>query len=134
MVALAGALVVVLLRPLPGTGTPVDVAQTTDEAEDVNPFWEASKYCDRLENYGGVVADGGSTLTFDMQGDDFGSGDGTVEALQCLLFELKVPDYVITMMDSTRALDGRQSAEWDGYEASWIYHPDSGLDVVFRRV
>ena len=35
---------------------------------------------------------------------------------------------------STRALDGRQSATWAQFEASWTYHPDDGLDVLVRQL
>lgn len=36
-------------------------------------------------------------------------------------------------MDSTRALDGMQTAEWDTFEAKWTYHPDDGLDVIITE-
>ncbi|WP_269142641.1 hypothetical protein [Georgenia yuyongxinii] len=35
-------------------------------------------------------------------------------------------------MTSTRALDGRQTAEWDGVVATWSFHPDDGLDVILE--
>lgn len=50
--------------------------------------------------------------------------------MACVLFELKIPDSVVSRIDSTRALDGRQDAKWENYSASWGYHPDSGLDIV----
>jgi hypothetical protein len=33
-------------------------------------------------------------------------------------------------MTSTRALDGRQTASWDGIDAAWSYHPDSGMNMT----
>jgi hypothetical protein len=33
-------------------------------------------------------------------------------------------------MESTRALDGMQSATWSSYEVTWTYHPDDGLDLI----
>ena len=50
----------------------------------------------------------------------------------CMLNELDIPDSVLNRIDSTRALDGRQTADWDGFRASWGYHPDNGLDIVIE--
>jgi hypothetical protein len=41
-----------------------------------------------------------------------------------------MPDSIDSRIGSKRALDGRQTATWDGFSASWGYHPDSGLDIV----
>lgn len=35
-------------------------------------------------------------------------------------------------MLETRALDGRQSASCDKYEVSWSYHPDRGMEVMYK--
>ena len=40
------------------------------------------------------------------------------------------PDAVVSQMDSTTSLQGRQTASWDGTDASWTYHPDNGLDLI----
>ena len=53
--------------------------------------------------------------------------------LACLLDELDVPDAVVSHMETTRALDGRQEASWAGFTASWTYHPDDGLDVILQE-
>jgi len=34
-------------------------------------------------------------------------------------------------INTTRALDGTQSDEWDGYKARWTYHPDAGVRITF---
>jgi hypothetical protein len=78
------------------------------------------------------VGDGGKTLTIDGKGKKDFSGLETTQVV-CILKALKVSDAVISQMDSTRALDGRQSAEWEGYSASWTYHPDAGLDVIVTQ-
>jgi hypothetical protein len=44
-----------------------------------------------------------------------------------------VPESVTAQMDGTRALDGRQPASWDGYTASWTFHPDSGFDLIITE-
>lgn len=73
--------------------------------------------------------DGGSSLTIDTKGSDDAVGDEIVEAF-CALRALNAPDYLIELMQTTRAMDGRQSEEWDGYRADWSYHPDSGLQLT----
>ncbi|MFC8847199.1 MULTISPECIES: hypothetical protein [unclassified Micromonospora] len=74
------------------------------------------------------VGDGGSSLTLDGGGkEDTGL---TYTDIQCALKELGTPDYVISEMSSTRALDGKQTAQWGKIRASWTYHPDQGLDLI----
>ena len=46
--------------------------------------------------------------------------------------ELGFSSAVYEEMMVTRALDGRQSASSDKYEASWSYHPDQGLEVIYK--
>ncbi len=45
---------------------------------------------------------------------------------------LDFPDSVLDEMLRTSALMGVQSETNDGYEISWSYHPDNGLDVVVK--
>lgn len=74
------------------------------------------------------LADGDKTLVLNGSGKT-GSGM-SVEKTGCYLDYLGAPQRVLTAMDSTRALDGRQQATWDGLTAEWTYHPDQGLDVL----
>lgn len=57
-----------------------------------------------------------------------------VEAVGCMLGVLDAPDSVASKMEGTRALDGVVEAEWDHYKATWRFHPDDGLDVLFEFV
>lgn len=81
--------------------------------------------------HGAEIADGGTTLILDGSGEDDPAGMPYADQ-KCLLDELHMPTYVDEQMRNTRALDGRQSADWDGIQASWSYHPDDGLDVVLH--
>lgn len=74
----------------------------------------------------GEIEDEGSTLLIDGAGK-YGM---TIEDLVCLLAEIDTPSSTIALIDSTRALDGRQEDSWDGIQAQWTYHPDNGLDMV----
>ena len=91
---------------------------------------EAHRTCGSL----GSLTDGGRTLYLDMKGEELGSGRLTWDEVLCYLIALEAPDYVLRHMESTRALDGRQSATWGQFEASWTYHPDDGLDVLIRQI
>ena len=77
------------------------------------------------------VGDGGNTLSIDGKGEDDASG-ADITDIACVLTALDVSDAVISRIDSTRALDGRQEGSWEGYTATWGYHPDSGLDLVIE--
>jgi hypothetical protein len=82
----------------------------------------------------GELSDQDLTLTLDMAGEDPNSGDLEVSDIRCLLLALNAPGYVLSTMEKTRALDGRQSEKWATFTASWIYHPDDGLDVIIREI
>ncbi len=75
-----------------------------------------------------TVGDAGQSLTIDGKGekDAFGA---SIDDIGCLLGAIDVPDYVLSQMSATRALDGTLSASWEGISASWSYHPDSGLSI-----
>jgi hypothetical protein len=93
-------------------------------------LWDAKIAC----NNAGSVTDGGRTLTIDMTGgaDERGSAYTAADAT-CVLDELQTPTSIITLMETTRAIDGRQTDEWDGLTATWSYHPDNGLDIVIEK-
>lgn len=76
-----------------------------------------------------VVADEGRSLTFDMKGNDDLSGAGITD-LVCVFTALDMPSAVVSHMDQTTSMDGRQSESWGDLTVSWSYHPDRGLDGV----
>lgn len=106
-------------------------ATATPSAPARNLLEEAADRCSA-----GEMKDDGKTLVFDMEGEDYGSGDGSFSDWECLVDALGTPQSTQQKMRETRALDGRQDDSWtvDGatVEASWNYHPDDGLDVIFE--
>jgi hypothetical protein len=50
-----------------------------------------------------------------------------------LLCELKFSPAVIERIGHTRALDGTQSADAPHVTATWTYHPDDRLSIIFER-
>jgi hypothetical protein len=63
--------------------------------------------------------------------DDY-NNTATWSKIKSILVDLGFPSSVAEEMGETRALDGKQTASTDEYEVSWTYHPDSGLEVMFK--
>ena len=74
----------------------------------------------------GFIEDRGSSITLGTkQGNKVELG-----TIVCLLQGVKAPSYVLSHIDSTRALDGQQEEQWGHYRARWTYHPDDGLNIT----
>lgn len=91
----------------------------------------ATELCGLQGAPGFKVGDGGNTLSIDGKGEYDATGAG-ISDIACVLTAVYVSYDIISRLDSTRALDGRQEGSWDGYMATWGYHPDSGLDLVIE--
>ncbi|SBT44520.1 hypothetical protein [Micromonospora narathiwatensis] len=93
-----------------------------------SPLESANEECGSTHAGDAVLGDGGRTLILHGAGEK--SRGLSFSKLECYWSELKMPDSVRQEVLATRALDGRQSGEWDQLRASWSYHPDSGLQMV----
>jgi len=79
-----------------------------------------------------TVSDEGTTITINGNGEyEYSNAD--IYDIACVLSEVKTPSYIISNMDTTNSLMGRQTASFDGIDVSWSYHPDNGLDVVLHK-
>lgn len=78
------------------------------------------------------VSDNGTTLTLDMMGEEEWSG-ANLSDVECIIRQVGVPEYIKNAIWVTRALDGRQTDEFDGITISWSYHPDNGLDLLLHK-
>lgn len=90
-------------------------------------------------------SDGEVTLVIDTGDTGYDPGYGVepsvdydemiekLDAAYCVLERIGAPPSVTARMDSTRALDGMQDAEWGGFTASWTYHPDEGLNLIITE-
>lgn len=94
------------------------------------PITSAVEACEVENNRWISIGDEGRSLSMDSWGEESDGAD--FDDIFCVLDELDTPDSVIKRINSTRALDGRQTADWDGLSASWGYHPDNGLDIVIE--
>lgn len=61
------------------------------------------------------------------------SNDLALVYIQELNSYLELPDWLYTEMLKTRALDGRQKEAFDYVTVTWSYHPDSGINVLYRK-
>lgn len=92
-----------------------------------SPFNAVKQKCASSSEYA-KVGDEGASLTLSGRGEE--RSGLSYEQIECFLSELKTPDSVIAEMNATRALDGRQEGDWGNLHASWIYHPDDGLQTI----
>jgi hypothetical protein len=85
-------------------------------------------------NYRGAqLKDGGRTLILDGVKESSYSINSVIDSdYQCAIRVMKIPAFVESRIESTRALDGIQSAQWGRVSAFWNFHPDSGLNISFN--
>lgn len=95
-------------------------------------FESAAESCNASNTDGISLGDEGSSITIDTQGEDESSGASFDDAA-CILNALNVSDSVISQIDDTSAMDGRQTASWEGVDASWTYHPDNGMKLILTE-
>jgi hypothetical protein len=74
----------------------------------------------------------GDQLRINNKGDQDNSGV-PLDDVWCLLDKLDAPAQIRESMTRTSANDGDQTAEFSGYEVTWRYHPNRGLDVFIDR-
>ena len=80
------------------------------------------------------LLDNGRTLKFSYTGkySSYIASAVSYTDLACSLLVMKAPSFVTAQIDTTRALDGLQKANWGKISAFWTYHPDSGLNITFN--
>ncbi|WP_406079542.1 hypothetical protein [Micromonospora sp. NBC_00858] len=93
-----------------------------------SPLEAAREACGAGRDDWAMLGDDGRSLTLRSVGEE--RTGLKLEQLHCYWTELHVPDAVVAEVKVTRALDGRQSGEWEDMKASWIYHPDDGLQMI----
>ena len=110
------------------TENPVNLAKTKLK-EAYNTCCEGSK-----TQYAKLGYDGMS-LTIDTDPNDYGSSQyerDAINAIQSINYYLGLPASLLEKMSSTRAIDGTQSQNCGTYTATWNYHPDNGLKVIYE--
>jgi hypothetical protein len=77
------------------------------------------------------VLDNGKTISIDGNGEE--KSGAPIQEIACILQAIPVPSYIIQRMEQTRAIDGIQRETFDGFDISWSYHPDDGVDIVIHQ-
>lgn len=112
---------------LAGCGSNDAGIATQGSAPEQTKLTKAFNGC-RSENRGrhhkATLADEGHSILIDT-----GKGDD-IDATACILLGLNTPERIISEMDSTTAMMGRQSATAAGITYEWSYHPDTGINMV----
>ncbi|MCC9176669.1 hypothetical protein [Arthrobacter sp. zg-Y750] len=102
----------------------------SSEPEPSVALTNAVSSCGVEDTTGIELGDEGQSLTMDSEGKESYGAD--FADITCVLDAIDIPDSVSNRMNATRSLDGRLTAEWDEFAASWSYHPDSGMNVVIE--
>ena len=120
---------VIGLAVIPAIGSAIgSVAGGVVDAAQPSPIIAATEACEVEDSQYIVVGDEGTSVSMDSTGEE--SKGAPYSDILCVLDELDTPDSVLNRINSTRALDGRQSAEWTNFSASWGYHPNSGANII----
>lgn len=128
-VGLAIGLVAGLLIGFSAGSNAENVSSAPEETVAAMPLKSAVTKCSASNADGVELGDEGQSLTI----TGYGLLRGPTSAqFECLTNALDMPDSVRSRISATRALDGRQTATWDGLSVSWTYHPDSGLNMVLE--
>ncbi len=105
-------------------------------ANKTNPDRELleSAYTVCAESSDGItLKDDGTTLIFDHKGEEDSSG-ASIDDIVCVLMLLDIPSSIVSHMDQTTSLDGRQVEEWNNFQIQWSYHPNRGMDGIVTVV
>lgn len=90
----------------------------------------AVETCQAVDGNGITVMDAGRSIEMQTSGTSTWGTGAPFSDVSCVLDELGSPSSIKARMDTTRALDGRQTGSWSGFTVSWGYHPDNGLNVI----
>lgn len=55
-----------------------------------------------------------------------------MDVLKSMNKELGLPDYIYEAMLTTNSLQGKQTETANGITVTWSYHPDRGLQAIYR--
>jgi len=77
------------------------------------------------------------SLTIDTNPEDTYSSakkceKDAISAIQVINLYLGLPSSLMERISSTRAMDGTQSQNCGTYTATWNYHPDNGLKIIYE--
>ena len=149
-----------LYKGAPTDGIPVVMPTTLIEGEQrinvLDYLWELNKgsidnlnfvaYKDLYDVWYMSISENGTYMEFDTNPFDWDPNADDIEALfaeadaliamntlEKMNQAFGLPDWLYEEMTNTRAIDGRQTERFEHLTVSWIYHPDSGLEAIYRK-
>ena len=91
--------------------------------------------CDSDSGFASLSADN-TSLVIDTNPNDtkysYFNEEKALAAIVATNSYLKFPSSITDKMSSTRALDGMQTQSGSDFTATWTYHPDKGLRVIYE--
>lgn len=106
-------------------------AAADDQQARAAVFSDAVEKCDAATSQA-EVSDGGMTMTINNVGKKDGGYGLDATTMWCVIDALGAPSSATSHMEQTTSMDGRQTESWDDIEVSWSYHPDRGMDSVWK--
>ena len=97
--------------------------------EEIITEYPSAVLCFEISDEGSFVSV--DTNPYDM--DDY-SVSGAFSAIPAFHEKLGLVDYIWEEMLHTSALDGRQTDGNGQIEVSWKYHPDTGLEAIYKLI
>jgi hypothetical protein len=82
-----------------------------------------------------TLSSDGLSLSIDTNPSDIDnySSAAAYQAVKTANADLGLPDSLLSEMTETRAIDGRQTETYGKITVSWTYHPDQGLEIIYKR-
>lgn len=86
------------------------------------------------------LSEDGNSLSVDTNPRDKSSqgmaNPEAYKAVEDINKALKLPSELMDKIDKTRFSDGKQSETFEdlGVEVSWIYYPDKGLEITYKKM
>lgn len=131
---------VVRTRPSPGSDPEPESEVLISVAAAPKPLVEAWEDCDAddisFSSYPASLEDGGTTALLPGRGKDDSTEERAAAMVVqfCMIERLGTRESIVSRIESTRALDGVQSADADGLSYTWSYHPNSGLNLIIEEL
>ncbi|MBK0421569.1 hypothetical protein JD292_05735 [Leucobacter sp. CSA2] len=94
-------------------------------------FGELADACG-INSLGYSVQDDGESIRFD-DAAKFEPNRASASEIECFASSIGAPDSLEFKIGNTRAVDGTLNERWKDHQATWTYHPESGLNIVFER-
>lgn len=110
-----------------------DASQKLLAAEEDKKFEELKKKLsdafDDCESSDTSIASDGQSISIDSKNQyDY---EGIVDMIT-IMAKFELPESLLNEMTNTTALMGMQTRTYENLEVSWSFHPDHGLDAIFK--